>query len=209
MYRIRKAKMPSYKHEFNVSGVQCEITFTDKRTLNSFVKCLEKATNFTSNIDAVMNKHIQEKVELSTTVYQLEKQIEDLKNQIIEMKRTIEEQTPLTNDSTESFIIHPSGVGLISIPQVSEKKPEKISKIFQGWKIYDKNSHIALEPPSGTPRQEIEITPTYSQEWNPIIKGTYWNDGKYHFFPQNTKIHMKMTTEDVVEDMKKLGAESN
>jgi len=63
--------------------------------------------------------------------------------------------------------------------------------------------------PPCTNRKLVELTPTFVQEWSPIIQGIYWNDGKYSFFPQNTKIHMQMTVDDIASNFQSLGATLN
>lgn len=77
--------------------------------------------------------------------------------------------------------------------------------ILDGFKIVNKFDHIALIPPNST-KEEIEITPTFQYTWSPTLKGRYWNDGMYHFFPIKSQIKMSMTVQDIVQNMLDNGA---
>lgn len=177
-------------HTFNANGQQFSVSFDNKRVLNSFIKCVDKMTSFSSNTDTIILKLREEKTNMAKDIYELEKKFNSHKEKMIELEKLIAE----TKKKTQI------------IKRTSNKFETTESNIFEGYIIHNKNNHIALEPPKGTENQEIELTPTYSQEWTPVIKGKYWNDGKYHFFPKNTKLHVEMSIEDLQEDMMKLGA---
>lgn len=74
------------------------------------------------------------------------------------------------------------------------------------FKIVQKYDHVALLPPNNI-KEEIEIYPEFQFTWNPVMKGKYWNDGMYHFFPMKSKINVELSIEDIISNLKQNGAE--
>ena len=83
---------------------------------------------------------------------------------------------------------------------------ETLKETFEGWEIHEKYGHIALKPPEEHKREEVILTPSMSILWQPEIKGHYWNDGMYHFFPKKTKQSCEVSEYDLCKNFKMLGA---
>ena len=100
----------------------------------------------------------------------------------------------------------------INVSKIESESPTtEIMKVetpntFVGWEIQNKGDQVLLKPPESHTRENIELMPDMSVSWNPVLKGSYWNDGMYHFFPKKTKLSAEFTNEDIVENFAKMGA---
>lgn len=80
-------------------------------------------------------------------------------------------------------------------------------RLFDDWKIVKKSDHIALKPPENHTKEIVSLIPDFAIQWNPNITGKYWNDGMYHFFPTKTKLSAEFTNDDIINNLKSMGAE--
>lgn len=83
--------------------------------------------------------------------------------------------------------------------------PSTPKKVLDDFKVIEKNGHICLIPPNDV-KEDIEITPTFEYDWSPVLKGNYWNDGKYRFYPKKSQIKVNLSCEDIIRNLVENGA---
>ena len=107
--------------------------------------------------------------------------------------------------SYNSFVKNMEKASKVSISYKNEVTESETPTMLKGFEIVKTYDHVAMKPPNDT-CEEIEIFPTFQYTWTPALKGHYWNDGLYHFFPKNKRINASLSIEDIVQNMVENGA---